>query len=157
MTNNKDFDSSLIIIDKKCYKNIAIYNIGYITIKKIDAYGSINNVNPLCLLIGKGDGHIEENNGNKYLAFTSTNGNKKLLAKFTKLWDEIKHLVEAISKGEKGEYEKCFLKIQFNSDDNLLLQKMLKLHMLSVIARSDFKEGGKYYAQVFLDECLYEV
>ena len=34
---------------------------------------------------------------------------------------------------------------------------MLKLHMLSVIARSDFKEGGKYYAQVFLDECLYEV
>ena len=34
MINIKDFDSSLIKIDKKSYKNIAIYNVGYITIKK---------------------------------------------------------------------------------------------------------------------------
>ena len=36
MINIKDFDSSLLKIDKKSYKNIGIYNIGYITIKKID-------------------------------------------------------------------------------------------------------------------------
>ena len=36
MINIKDFDSSLLKIGKKSYKNIAIYNIGYITIKKID-------------------------------------------------------------------------------------------------------------------------
>ena len=34
MINTKDFDSSLLIIDKKSYKNIGIYNNGYITIKK---------------------------------------------------------------------------------------------------------------------------
>ena len=49
------------------------------------------------------------------------------------------------------------MKIKFNSDDDLLLNKMLKLHMLIAIVRSVFEEDGKYYSQVFLDECLYEV
>ena len=50
---------------------------------------------------------------------------------------------------QKGEYEKDFMKIKFNSDDNLPLNKMLKLHMLTVIVRSVFEEDGKYYPQVF--------
>ena len=58
---------------------------------------------------------------------------------------------------QKGEYEKDFMKIKFNSDDNLPLNKMLKLHMLTVIVWSVFEEDGKYYPQVFLDESLYEV
>ena len=49
---------------------------------------------------------------------------------------------------------KNFMKIQFNSDDNLPLNIMLKLHMLTVIIRSVFEENGKYYPKVFLDECL---
>ena len=84
-------------------------------------------------------------------------GNKKVLAKFTKLSDEIKHLIETINEGKKGEYAKHFMQIKLNSDDNLPLNKMLKLHMLTVIVRSVFEEDGKYYPQVFLDECLYEV
>ena len=44
-----------------------------------------------------------------------------------------------------------------NSDDNLPLNKMLTLHILRVIFRSVFEEDGKYYPQVFLDECLYEL
>ena len=44
------------------------------------------------------------------------------------------------------------MKIKFNSDDDLPLNKMLKLHMLTIIVRSVFEEDGKYYAQVFLDE-----
>ena len=48
------------------------------------------------------------------------------------------------------------MQIKFNSDDNLPLNKILKLHMLAIIVRSFFKEDGKYYPQVFLDECLYE-
>ena len=52
--NIKDFDSSLLKIDKNLYKNIGIYNIGYITIKKIDDYESITSVNPSYL-----DGYIE--------------------------------------------------------------------------------------------------
>ena len=49
------------------------------------------------------------------------------------------------------------MKIKFNSDDNLPLNKILKLHMLTVIVRSVFQENIKYYHQVFLDECLYEL
>ena len=71
------------------------------------------------------------------------------MAKFTKLWDEIKHLIETINDAEKSEYEKDFMKIKYNIDDNLPLNKMPKLHMLKVIVRSVFEEDGKYYPQVF--------
>ena len=47
MVDLKKFDSNLLKIDKKSYKDIAIYNIGYITIKKIDDYENIYSVNPL--------------------------------------------------------------------------------------------------------------
>ena len=48
------------------------------------------------------------------------------------------------------------MKIKFNSDDNLPLNKLLRIHMLTVIVRSVFQENNRYYPQVFLDECLYE-
>ena len=49
------------------------------------------------------------------------------------------------------------MKIKFNSNDNFPSNKMLKLHNLTVIVRPVFEEEGKYYPQVFLDDCLYEV
>ena len=57
--------------NKKSYKNIYIYYIGYIRILKIDDYESIYSVNPLYLRIDHGNGYIEENNGNKYLKVIS--------------------------------------------------------------------------------------
>ena len=74
--------------------------------KKADDYENINNVNPLYLIIGKAGGYIEETNGNKYLVFTSTDGKKKVLAKFIKLWDEIKYLIETINKIKKVNMKK---------------------------------------------------
>ena len=58
--NINDFDPSLIKIDKKLYKNISVYHIGYITIKSISDYENINSVNLLYLMIGEVDGYIEE-------------------------------------------------------------------------------------------------
>ena len=157
MINIKDFDSTLIQLDKKSYRIIGIYNISYITIKKLDDYENIDNVNPLYLIIGKADGYIEENNG-KYIQFLLLQMViKKILEKFIKLSDEITHLIETVNEDKKGEYEKYFMKIKFNSNDNLPLNKMLKLQMLTVIVRSIFEEDGKNYPQVFLDECLFEV
>ena len=69
MINIRDFDSNLIKIGKKYYKNIGIYNIGYTTIKKIDDYENINSVNPLYLIIGKADGYIEEKKWKKVFSF----------------------------------------------------------------------------------------
>ena len=78
----KDFDARLLKIDKKSYKNIGIYNIGYITIKKIDDCENIYSVNPLYLLINHANGYIEEKGVNKYLVFDSTDENKELLKKY---------------------------------------------------------------------------
>ena len=66
----KDFDAKLLKIDKKSYKNIGIYNIGYITIKKIDDCKNIHSVNPLYLRIDHANGYIEEKWENKYLVLT---------------------------------------------------------------------------------------
>ena len=49
------------------------------------------------------------------------------------------------------------MKIKFNSDDNLPLNKPLKFHMMAIIIRSVFEEDGKRYPQVFLDDALYEL
>ena len=70
------FDSSLLKLDKKSYKDIGIYNIGYITIKKIGNCKNIYSVNPLYLRITDESGYIEEINENKYLIFDSIDENK---------------------------------------------------------------------------------
>ena len=82
MINIKNFDPILFKINKKSYKDIGIYSIGYITIKKIDVYENIYSVNPLYLIIAQGNGYIEEKGVNKYLVFDSTDENKELLKKY---------------------------------------------------------------------------
>ena len=59
MTNIKDFDLNLLKIDKRSYKNINIYYIGYITLKD-SYYAKLNSVNPLYLIVGEADGYIKE-------------------------------------------------------------------------------------------------
>ena len=49
------------------------------------------------------------------------------------------------------------MKIKFDSDDDLSLNKPLKLHAMTIIIRSVFEGGGKFYPQVFLDDALYEL
>ena len=70
-------------IDKTSYKNIDIYYIAYITIKKIDDYENIHSVKPVYLMIGEVDGHIEEKNKSKYLVFDSTDENTEVLKNTT--------------------------------------------------------------------------
>ena len=88
---------------------------------------------------------VEENNRNKYLNFESTCKNKEVLKKYTELWDGIKNKIETIKGGKKGEHGKDFMKIKFNTDDNLPLDKPLKLHLLTIIGRCIFEEDGKFY------------
>ena len=83
MIDIKTFDSDLFKIDKKSYKDIGIYNIGYITIKKIGDCKNIYIVNPLYLNISHASGYIEEKSVNKYLIFDSTDENKELIKKYS--------------------------------------------------------------------------
>ena len=109
------------------------------------------------LIIGEVDGHIEEKNGSKYLVFDSTDENRKVLEKYTELWDRIKNEIKTTNGAKEDGYGKDFMKIKFYTDDNLPLNKPLKLHMLAIIVRSVFEEEGKLYPQLYLDECLYEL
>ena len=49
------------------------------------------------------------------------------------------------------------MKIRFNSDDNLPLNKPLKFHLMTITIRSVFEEDGKLYPQLFLDDTLFEL
>ena len=80
-------------------------------------------------------------------SFAPTDKNKELLEKYTELQDKIKYLIKITNEGEAGEYDKDFKKVKFESDDNLPLNKTLKLQL----------SGGKYFPQSLLDECLHEL
>ena len=151
-----NFKSNLLKIDKKSYKDIGIYNIGYITIKKIDDYENIYSVNPLYLTIAHASGYIEEKGVNKYLVFNSTDENKELLKKYNDVFNGIMDKIKEISNDE-CDYEKDYMKIKFNSDDDLPLNKPLKFHLVTITIRYLFEEDGKLYWQVFLDDALYEL
>ena len=73
---------------------------------------------------------------------------QRSIKKYTELWDGIKNLIKK-TNDKPGEYGKHFMKIEFNSDNNLHLDKTQRLNNLTIIVRSVFQEDDKYYPQVF--------
>ena len=165
----------MLEIDKKSYKDIGIYNIGYITKKKIDNYENIYGVNPLYLFIDHTSGYIEvkcfnplyvhidhvsgyveEKGVKKYFVFDTTDQNKKLLKKYSDVWNGINNKINEVSDSE-FDYEKDYMKNKFSSTDNLPLNKPLKFHLMTITIRCVFEEDGKLYPQVYVDDSLYEI
>ena len=107
-TDLKDFDASLLKIDKKDYKDIDIYYIGYVTVKKIANCNNINSVNPLYLMINEMIGHFEEKSEIKYLVLDDVDEKKEGLKKYEEVWESIKKEIETINSGKKIEYGKNF-------------------------------------------------
>ena len=153
----KDFEPNLLKIDKKHYKGINIYYIGYINTKKINEHETISSVNPLYLCINHASGYIEEKNGNKYLIFDSVDENKEVLKKYADVWDGIKNKIKAINGDRENDHGKDYMKIKFNSDNDLRLSKQLKFRLMTIIIRCVFSEDGKIYLQLFLNDTLYEL
>ena len=85
----ENFDAKLLKIDKKSYKDIDIFNIGYVTKKNISNCKNINSVNPLYLGTTRMNGYIEEKDSNKYLVFDSTDKSKELLKKYSDVFHGI--------------------------------------------------------------------
>ena len=152
----ENFDSSLLKIHKKSYKGIGIYNMEYITIKKIEDCKNVHCVNPLYLLVNHASRYIEEKGVNKYLIFNSTKENKELLKKYNDFWGGIRNKIKEVSSSECN-YEKDYMKIKLNSEDDLPLNKTLKFRLMTVSIRSIFEEDAKLYSQVFLDATLYKL
>ena len=91
------------------------------------------------------------------MEFHSTNESKKVLKKYTDVWNGVKNEIKTINGGKEYDYEKNYMKIKFNSDDDLPLNKPLKFHLMTITIRSVFEEDGKLYPQVFLDDTSYEL
>ena len=100
------------------------------------------------LIIAHANGYIEEKGVNKYLIFDSTDESKELLKKYNYVWNGIRDKIKEISSDE-CDYEKDYMKIKFNSDDDLPLNKPLKFHLMTITIRSVFEEHGKLSSQVF--------
>ena len=81
---------------KKDYKEIDIYYIGYVTIKKIDDCNNTNSVNPSYLMIDEMIGHFEEKNENKYLALDDVVENKEVSKKYEEVWEGVKKEIETM-------------------------------------------------------------
>ena len=113
-------------------------------------------MNPLYLRINHASEYIEEINENKYLIFDSIDENKELLKKYNDVFNGIMGKIKEVSNDE-CDYEKDYMKIKFNSDDDLPLNKSLNFHIMTITIRSVFEKDSKLCLQVFLDECLYEL
>ena len=145
ITDIKDFQSNLLKIDKKQYKDIDIYYIGYITIKNFGDWGNIYRVNPLYLIIYSATGYFKDKYGEKYLILDSTE-------KYDEVFSGIISEIKTINGGK----ELFYAKIGVNTDDDMPLNKQLKLPTLTITFRCIFQNGKKLCPQIYLDDCLYE-
>ena len=150
MIDIRNFHSNLLKIDKKSHKDIDIYYIGYIMIKKFSDYENIHSVNPLYLIIHSTTWYFKEKNGEKYLIIDSTE-------KYEEVFSGIRSKIKTLNGGKELFYEKTYARTGVNTDDDLPLNKQLKFPTLTIIIRCVFQEGEKLYLQIYLDECLYEL
>ena len=102
------------------------------------------------LMINRVDGFIEEKEGDKYLNINDTDKNSEVLRKYSEVWNGIKDCIEKINNNKLGEYDKDFMKIKFNSNGDIPLNKQLNFPTITVIIRN-------FILRLFLDECLCEV
>ena len=94
--------------------------------------------------------------GDKYLINSSENGD--VTQKYQEVLDGIKEIIKKINDySQPKKYDDTYMKINFNTNDNISLNKDISFPTITIIIRSATQKVGKYYTQLFLDECLYEV
>ena len=153
LINIKKFNSNNLKLDKKSVLGNDIYYIGYITKKP---QWNVHSVNPLYFMINRIKGHFEEKDEDKYLTINSENGD--IMQKYQEVFDGIEEITKKINDySQPIKYDDDYMKIRFNTDDHILLNKIICFPRITVIIRSVTQKDGKYYPQLFLDECLYEV
>ena len=84
----------------------------------------IYSVNSLYLLFSNMNGYFEEINKSKYLTLVPTNESKE--KKYEELWSKIRDLIKSITKNS-DDYDKKYIKVKFNSDDELPLNKTIEI------------------------------
>ena len=117
---------------------------------------NISSVNPLYLMINKIKGHFEVVDGDKYLIISSENGD--VMQKYQDVFDGIKEIIKKINDYSYPiKFDNNYMEIKFNTNDSILLNKIIYFPTVTITIRSVTQKDGKYYPQILLDGCLYEV
>ena len=74
---------------------------------------------------------------------------KKKFKKYEELWSKIRDLIKSITKNS-DDYEEKYMKIKFNLDEELPLNKMIEISSMIIVVRAVFHENSKHHPQVFL-------
>ena len=138
--NIENFNLNSIKTDEKSFKNILIYYIGYVTIKE---YVKIYSVNPLYLIFRNVNGYFEEINKSKHLTLVPTNESKEKIKKYEELWSKIRDLIRSVTKNS-DDYDEKYMKIKFNSDDELPLNKVIEIPTITIVLRAVFHENSSF-------------
>ena len=104
IVNIKDFHSNILEVNKKSYKDINIYYIGYITVKTFSDCKNIHSVNPFYLIIYSATGHFKEKNGEKYLVLYLTE-------KYEEVFSGIISEIKTLNSRKELFYEKIMLQL----------------------------------------------
>ena len=80
----------------------------------------------------------------------------KKLKERVKLWSKIRDLIRPATKNT-DDYDEKYMKIKFDLDDELPLNKTIEIRSMIIVVRAVFHGNNKYYLQIFLDECLYKL
>ena len=74
------------------------------------------------------------------------------------MWSKIRDLIRSMTKNS-DDYDEKYMKIKFNLDDKLLLNKMIEIPsmIMIIVVTTVSHKNNKYYPQIFLDECLYKL
>ena len=99
----------------------------------------LNNysVNPLFLIFRNVNGYFEEINKSKYLSLVPTNESKWIIKIYGELWNKIRKLIRLKTK-TSDDYDKKYMKISFNSDDKLALNKTIETPTITIVLRAIF-------------------
>ena len=90
------------------------------------------------------NGYFEEINGNKYLMLVPTNESKEKMKKYGELWSKIRAFIRSITKSS-DEYDEKYMKIKFNWDEELPLNKTIEIPIMTIAVRAIFLENNKFY------------
>ena len=123
--------------------------------KKVTECNVINSVNPIYLRITDMKGQFKKSKGDNvwYLIIF---GDADFLRKFANVWKSIRAKIEE-NTGGIVQYDKDYMKIKFESNDNLPTDNIVNMHQVIIIIRSVLTQNGKFYPQLFLGDALYEL
>ena len=153
-----DFDSNLLeVIKRESRIGANIYYIGYVLNPNYD----YNTINPLYFVINRLIGYIEEIEGSddKYLVVTKSMLNRKIIHSFDTIWSYIEHKVNPNNfdnnNNNNNNNIKDYDKLRFNSDVDLPTDTLIEFRSLVINVSCVIEKDGKYYPEIYLDECLY--